>query len=197
MRSGTALIVIAAALWSAMADAQSQQAVKTMPVIANAPQVCAVQEPQIASGRQVNFRGLNGSTLQIDRLVDPVTLSTNAASAEIRFEAVCNYPHHLIIETQNNGLWQTSERPGRPAEGFGHAIPYRATLSWGSENVRLDADAKVRRINDRSIFIAHATSGDISLRLEIDPGATNERANAPLLAGYYGDTLRVTVEPQQ
>lgn len=197
MRSGAAFLVIAAALAPATAAAQSQPATKTMPVIATAPQVCAVQEPQVASGRQVNFRGLNGSTLQIDRLVDPVTLSTNAASAEIRFEAICNYPHRLIVETQNNGLWQTSERPGRPAEGFGHAIPYRATLSWGLENLRLDADAKVRRINDRSIFINHPASGDILLRLEIDSGATNDRANAPMLAGYYGDTLRVTVEPQQ
>lgn len=198
MRFGAASLLIATALAPAAAVAQSSQpAARTIPVVAHAPQVCAVQAPQIAGGRQVNFRGLNGSTLQIDRLVDPTTLSTNAASTEIRFEAVCNYPHRLTLETQNNGLFQTIEHTSRPAEGFGHAIPYRATLSWGLENLRLDADAKVRRISDRTIFIDRATSGDMLLRLEIDPGATNDRANAPLIAGYYGDTLRVTVEPQQ
>jgi hypothetical protein len=37
----------------------------------------------------------------------------------------------------------------------------------------------------------------VLIRLDVDAGATNARANAPLVAGVYGDTLRITLEPQQ
>jgi hypothetical protein len=194
MRAAPFLIVALAA--PAAAGAQSTDGTRTMAVSASAPEVCAVQGPQLAGGAQVNFRGLNGSALQIERLVDPTTLSTNAASIEVSLEAVCNYPHRLTVETQNNGLWQTVERAGPAVPGFASAIPYTATVRWGRENMELQADAKSRRIAERSIAMGEATSGSIVLRLEIQPGASNDRQNAPLLAGFYGDTLRVTVEPQ-
>jgi hypothetical protein len=114
----------------------------------------------------------------------------------VRFEAVCTFPHRLKVETQNNGLWSTSERTGPAPEGFGNAIPYRADVTWDDTNLRLNADAGVRRIANNSVLVDGAGLGDLLLRLEIDAGATNERANAPLLAGTYGDTLRITLEPQ-
>ena len=169
---------------------------RSMPVTANAPQICALEQPQLAAGGQVNFRGLNGSTLQIDRLVDSATLATNAASVNVKFEAVCNYPHRISIETENNGLWQTSERTAAPPPGFAYAVPYRASLNWGTEQSRLEADAKVRRISEQSLMIGQPTAGEILLRFEIEPGASNVQANAPLLAGFYADTVRVIVEPQ-
>lgn len=195
MRARTPLI-LAALLAPAMAGAQSS-ASQDLGVNGNVPGSCAIGAPRLAAGAQVNFRGLNGTTLQIDQMVDPATLSTNAASAEVRFEAVCGFPHRLRVETQNNGLWQTHERGNSPPEGFGYAVPYRASVQWADENLRLNADAQIRRIADSQIYIANNAIGDLLLRLEIDPGATNERANAPLLAGTYGDTLRITLEPQQ
>ena len=190
------ILLLPAAMASTAAVGQDA-ATRSVAVKANAPQVCAVQAPQLGPGAQINFRGLNGSTLQIDHLVDPATLSTSAASIEIGLEAVCNYPHRILLETQNNGLWQTSERPLAAPPGFGHAVPYTATIAWGLENLRLEADATIRRIAGDSVLVGHPASGTIMLRLEIQPGASNERQNAPLMAGYYGDTLRVTVEPQQ
>lgn len=169
---------------------------RTVPVIASAPAVCSIQEPELAAGGQINFRGLNGNTLQIDHLVDPATLGAAGASANVTFDAVCNYPHRIRVEAQNNGLWQTSERSPTPPEGFAYAVPYSATIDWGLEHGRLDADAKVRRIAERSITVNRPTSGEIKLRLEIEAGASNVQANAPLLAGFYGDTLRITLEPQ-
>ena len=168
-----------------------------MAVRAHAPQVCAVAAPQLVGGRQTNFRGLNGTTMEIDRLVDPTTLSTNAASVDVQFNAVCNYPHRIVVEAQNNGLWQSADQGSSSTPGFASAIPYVASLSWGAETLQLDADAKARRINERSIRVDQATAGALVLRLEIQPGATNGRANSPLLAGVYGDTVRLTVEPQQ
>jgi len=195
MRAPTALILAGLAL-PAAAHAQSNSVSSSFGVTGSVPGACAVGAPLLAAGRQVNFRGLNGTTLQIDTMVDPTTLSTNAASVEVRFEAICTFPHRLKVETQNNGLWPTSERGMVPPEGFGNAVPYRAHITWADENLELSADAGVRRIADNSVFVDGAGLGDILLRLEIDPGATNERANAPLLAGVYGDTLRITLEPQ-
>jgi hypothetical protein len=191
------LLLAAGLLLPASAQAQSNSATSTFAVNASVPGACAVGAPALAAGRQINFRGLNGTTLQIDQMVDPTTLSTNAASVEVRFDAVCTFPHRLKVETQNNGLWSTSERPGRAPEGFANAVPYRADVTWADRTLRLTADAGVRRTADSSVFVPGAGIGDILLRLEIDPGATNERANAPLLAGVYGDTIRITLEPQQ
>jgi len=197
MRARPALI-LAGLLLPAAAHAQGTSATSNFTVNASVPGSCAVGAPLLAAGRQVNFRGLNGTMLQIDELVDRTTLSTNAASVEVRFEAICTFPHRLKIETQNNGLWQTMERSSvPPPEGFGNAIPYRADVTWADENLRLNADAGVRRTADNSVFVSGAGLGEILLRLEIDAGATNERANAPLLAGTYGDTLRITLEPVQ
>ena len=195
MRPGHALL-LAGLLIPTAGFGQATSATRNFAVNANVPGSCAVGAPLLAAGAQINFRGLNGSTLQIGQLVSPTTLSTNAASVEVRFEAVCTFPHRLKVETQNNGLWQTSERGRARPEGFGDAIPYRADINWADENLRLNADAGVRRIANNSVFINGASVGEIHLRLEIDAGATNERANAPLLAGVYGDTLRITLEPQ-
>lgn len=191
------LLGTAAALSPAAASAQVVAPVtRTVPVIASAPAVCSIQEPELAAGGQINFKGINGNTLQIDHLVDPATLGAAGASANVKFDAVCNYPHRIRLEAQNNGLWQTSERSPAPPPGFAYAVPYSATIDWGLEHGRLDADAKVRRIAERSITVNRPTSGEIRLRLEIEAGASNVQANAPLLAGYYGDTLRITLEPQ-
>lgn len=194
MRAAPFLLLTALA--PGLAAAQSTTSTRTIAVSASAPPVCAMQEPTLAAGGQINFRGLNGNTLQIDRLVDPATLAAAGASANVKFDAICNYPHRITVEAQNNGLWQTSERSPVPPEGFAYAIPYSATIDWGLEHGRLDADAKVRRIAERSITINRPTSGEIKLRLEIEAGASNVQANAPLLAGFYGDTLRITLEPQ-
>jgi hypothetical protein len=188
--------LLAASLLPAAAGAQTTSVTSPFTVNGNVPQTCTIGAPLLSAGRQINFRGLNGTTLQIDQLVDPTTLSTNAASVEVRFEAVCNLAHRLQVETQNNGLWPTSERAAVAPEGFGDAVPYRADLTWADRTLRLNADAGVRRIADNSVFVNGPAVGDILLRLEVDAGASNDRANAPLLAGIYGDTIRITLEPQ-
>ena len=189
-------LVAAGLILPGIAHAQSNSVTSAFTVNASVPGTCAVGPPLLNAGRQVNFRGLNGTTLQIDQMVNPSTLSTNAASVEVRLEAICTFPHRLKVETQNNGLWPTSERAVRPPEGFGNAVPYRADLTWTDRTLHLNADAGVRRIADNSVLVPNGGMGDILLRLEIDAGATNERANAPLLAGVYGDTIRITLEPQ-
>ncbi|MGH6652312.1 MAG: hypothetical protein ACREB7_14410 [Sphingopyxis sp.] len=189
-------LTAAATLWVAPAQAQTTVVAKSMPVTGNAPQVCTLQRARLAQGSQVNFRALTGNLLQIDTLVDPTTLAANAATAEVEFGAVCNFPHRIRLESQNNGLWQTDGSMNQPADGFAYALPYRAELTWGEVNGALDANANVRRIAERRFNIDQATVGEVELRILIEAGASNTRANAPVLAGSYRDTLRIFLEPR-
>ena len=113
------------------AVAQSSPASVAMPVTGSAPQVCAIEQATPVLGNQDNFRALSGNLLQIDQLVDPRTLAANAASAQVEFAAVCNFPHRIRLESQNNGLWQTDGSMNQPSDGFAYALPYQADLSWG------------------------------------------------------------------
>lgn len=192
----TILAAVAATTFAGVSSAQTIDARRDFDVIATVPGGCTVSEPSQSAGAQMNFRGVGGNTLQIDQLTDPTTLSTRAASIELSFEAMCHSPHRLIIESQNNGLFPRSERPAVPPAGFGTAVPYVASARWGTHNLRLEANAQSRQIRD-SWVTSEPNTGSILLRLQIEPGATNRRQNAPLLAGVYADTLRITLEPKQ
>jgi hypothetical protein len=184
-----------AGLALALAGGASAQEAKTFDVVGSVPQICTVQEPTIsAAGPLLNFRSLNGTTLQVDQLVDSQTMTTRAASVDVSFEATCNLPHRIVLESQNNGLWRNVT--GAPPSGFADGVPYTATLTWGLINSRFEVDASSRRTSEQSVLVDEATAGEILIRLAIQPGASNLRANAPLIAGTYQDTLRVTVEPQ-
>lgn len=189
-------VSLVAALWPIPAMAQSRVNIPEFTVGGSVPQICVLEAPQLAAGAMVNFRGINGNSLQIDQLIFPGTLATRAASASVEFAAVCTFPHRLRIESQNNGLWRTSELATTPAGGFAYAVPYRAEVTWGDNNRTLEADALSRRAVERRLSMVQATSGKINLRIVIDQGASNTQNNAPLIAGYYGDTLRIVVEPQ-
>jgi len=194
--------ILAAALMGAAlalpcsALAQLAPLQQTMPVTGNAPQVCSIQPARLGTGGLVNFRGLDGDTLQIEELTDKRTLAARPASVTLSFAGVCNFPHRVRIESQNNGLWPTDGRMTTQAIGFAYALPYHARLDWGSASGDFLADAKVRRLNEQRVSVDVPTAGDLNLRIEIDSGASNIRSNAPVLAGVYGDTLRIYLEPR-
>ncbi|HVR89806.1 MAG TPA: hypothetical protein VHG29_01775 [Novosphingobium sp.] len=193
----TAVAVLAAQPASAQVAA-ARVAARSMPVIGSTPQVCAMQRGRIQGGALININGLDGDTLRILQLTDPQTLAARAASATISFEAFCNFPHRVRIESQNNGLWPTDGRisASTTSTAFAYALPYQARLTWGDTNGRLDANAKLRQISEQRIDVNHATAGDMLLRIEVTQGASNTGVNAPLLAGAYGDTLRIFLEPR-
>lgn len=198
-RPGLALTVALAGtvLVAAPAHAElSSTAQQQVPVTGNAPQVCAMQSGRIETGALVNFLGIDGDTLQIAELTDKRTLAARAASATISIAAVCNFPHRVRIESQNNGLWPTDGRMSTTAQGFAYALPYRARIDWGATSGDFLADAQVRRLTEDRLSVDVPTAGDLSLQIEIEPGASNVGTNAPLLAGIYGDTLRIFLEPR-
>src|SRR5687767_5289676 len=103
----TPRLVLATLLSLSAAPALAQQS-RTFEVTGSAPQVCTVNQPRLSTGSLLNIRSLNGDSLQIDRLVDPRTLTTNGASAELSFDAICTVPHRIILESRGNGLWRNN-----------------------------------------------------------------------------------------
>ena len=190
------LCLLPLALFAAPAAAQSLTAVTTMPVIGSVPQVCAMQQGSIQSGSLVNIAGLDGDTLRIIQFVDPSTLSVKAASATISFDAVCNFPHAVRVESSNNGLWPVDGRITQVPGGFAYAEPYTAQVTWGIANAQFSADAKTRRIAQQTINVEAPAAGQLNLRIEIAEGASNVENRAPVIAGTYVDTVRIFLEPR-
>jgi hypothetical protein len=178
------------------AAAQSLTTVTTMPVTGSVPQVCAMQQGSIQSGSLVNVAGLDGDTLRIIQFVDPTTLSVKAASATISFDAVCNFPHAVRVESSNNGLWPVDGRITQAPGGFAYAVPYTAQVTWGVANAQFSADAKTRRIAQQTIAVDAPAAGQLNLRIEIAEGASNVENRAPVIAGTYVDTVRIFLEPR-
>lgn len=198
MRRQTASLLAIALLYGIAAPAWAQQAsvARGLPVTGSTPQVCTLASGDLQTGQLVNFNGISGDTLQVTQLLDQQTLAARPASATVSFAAVCNYPHQIRIESQNNGLWPTDGRQASNAAGFATALPYDASITWGSASGSLQTDARVRSTREQRIIVDQATAGTVTLRLAILAGASNNGVNAPVLAGVYGDTLRITLEPR-
>jgi hypothetical protein len=190
------LCLLPLVLIAAPAAAQSLTTVTTMPVTGSVPQVCAMQQGSIQSGSLVNVAGLDGDTLRIIQFVDPTTLSVKAASATISFDAVCNFPHAVRVESSNNGLWPVDGRITQVPGGFAYAVPYTAQVTWGIANAQFSADAKTRRIAQQTIAVDAPAAGQLNLRIEIAEGASNVENRAPVIAGTYVDTVRIFLEPR-
>lgn len=191
-----ALLLLAAATLAFPASAQSLVASKDMPVTGNVPLICAMQTGQIQPGSANNVVGLDGDTLRIAQFVNPDTLSVKAASATVRFEAVCNFAHAVRIESANNGLWPTDARITQAPAGFAFAVPYSASLAWGPANGQFVTDGKSRRLVQQIVNVDTPVAGELSLKFDIAEGASNVETSAPVVAGIYSDTVRIFLEPR-
>jgi len=191
-----ALLLLAAATLAFPASAQSLVASKDMPVTGNVPLICAMQTGQIQPGSANNVVGLDGDTLRIAQFVNPDTLSVKAASATVRFEAVCNFAHAVRIESANNGLWPTDARITQAPAGFAFAVPYSASLAWGPANGQFVTDGKSRRLVQQIVNVDTPVAGELSLKFDIAEGASNVETSAPVVAGFYSDTVRIFLEPR-
>lgn len=191
-----ALLFLAAATLAFPASAQSLVASEDMPVTGNVPLICAMQTGQIQPGSANNVVGLDGDTLRIAQFVNPDTLSVKAASATVRFEAVCNFAHAVRIESANNGLWPTDARITQAPAGFAFAVPYSASLAWGPANGQFVTDAKSRRLVEQVVNVDTPVAGELSLKFDIAEGASNVETSAPVVAGFYSDTVRIFLEPR-
>lgn len=196
MRKSVSSALAAAVLGLSAMPAHAASTSGTVGIDGSVAEQCSLQQARQGPGALVNFTGIEGDTLQVVQLLDSRTLAAQSASATLSFAAVCNYPHRIRIESQNNGLWPTDGRQVTDAPGFATALPYAATVQWGGASSALQADAKVRRLVDQRIAIDAASAGDLVLSLTMAAGASNAGFNSPVLAGAYGDTLRIYLEPR-
>lgn len=194
--AGLALATSLTLVGPAQAQAIGPIATRNIPVVGNVPNVCTLDRGRVQPGGLINITGLDGDTLRIQQLTDPQTLAARSASATISFEAMCNFPHQIRLESQNNGLWPVDARVASVTPGFASALPYRAEVAWGQTNGSLQANATVRAANEQRIAVNGANSGNLLLRVELLQGASNGEANAPVVAGVYSDTLRIYLEPR-
>ncbi len=193
-----AALIVPAAFSAAGAHAQlATSQPKSFPVVGTAPTVCTLSAVQQSGSRLLNMRGINGNAFEIDTMVNSATLSTEAASVDLTMQVVCNAPHRVRLETENNGLWRTSEITPQAPQGFATAVPYTLDVRWGTVSGRLDANAGVRGLQRTFLPREEALVGDMQMRFQVQAGATNLQANAPLIAGTYSDIVRITLEPQQ
>lgn len=190
------LFLLAGAAFASPALAQSNPNTQNLPVTGRVPQICSLQQGTITPGALNNIAGLDGDTLRIIQFTDPSTLAVRAASATISFDAVCNFPHAVRIESQNNGMWPVDGRISDRPQGFAYAVPYEADLSWGPINSQFVTDGKVRAANQQVIVVNDPVAGQFTLRFRIEDGASNVETRAPLVAGTYADTVRIFLEPR-
>ena len=196
MKSLALAAVAAAALAATGANAQSTTtSTANFTVIGSAPKVCAISGPTLTSVNLVNIDSLDGTTLKIAQLTDSTSLSTLPASAEVSFDAVCNYAHTVTIQSLNNGLWRDGSTQA-PQNGFADAVPWTGRLQWGTLNRTFVFGAQNRQIQSFPFAVAGPQAGQLLLDISIQAGSTNAVANGPLLAGNYQDTIYVTLEPQ-
>lgn len=169
---------------------------KDMGVSANTPDVCIITNQSTGRIRPlVNTTSAGNTAVEITTLIDIGTLSTAAAQADITFDAMCNYPHKINIISDNNGLFRPINA-NRSVDGFASAVPYTANVSWGRQTLVFEANAKTRRSTQADLLVGEPTAGQIVLKFNVLPGATNVQNGAPLAAGIYSDIIRLSVEPQ-
>jgi hypothetical protein len=171
-------------------------ATRTLPVTGSVPKSCAMAEGKIAPGSLNNIAGLDGDTLRIIQFTDPATLQVRSASVTIGFDAVCNFPHSVRIESANNGLWPVDRRVADSPQGFAYAVPYSARVNWGPVDAQFNTDAKIRTQVEEVVSVSDAVAGEFRLRFQIEDGASNVENRAPLIAGAYVDTVRIYLEPR-
>lgn len=197
MRTAALLTVSAWGILAAPgALAQSETETRAFPVTGQAPQVCTLQQGNLRTGELINFRGVDGDSLRVLELTDRRTLAAQSARATVFLSAVCNFPHRIRLESQDNGLWpiEGPVAPNRP--NFASALPYHVAFAWADRTGSLEADAKVRRSRETLSDIDVPAAGDLRLDIELDAGASNTQYGAPVLAGSYADTLRIFLEPR-
>jgi hypothetical protein len=166
-------------------------------VIGSVPKLCTISQPTLQASGLINFTNLSGNALVIAQLANPVTLSSQAATAKIDFDAVCTFPHTVTIESQHNGLWRDgSFVPPTGAGGMANAVPWAGRLIWGPVNSTFQFNAQNRQIQDVRFPVGEPFAGQLELDISILAGSTNNLTNAPLMSGNYRDIIYVTLTPQ-
>lgn len=174
---------------SALAAAAADQSIN---VTANVPKFCKFDAAP-------TFTGLNnvtvGSASPSTSLINVTTATgatgiMNAAGFSFTIPATCNFPSQVTFLSVNGGLKDSSPTPVVSGT-FLNRIDYTALLyNWG--------DAGVTGLTTNGTANASASSTSAAARSDSLQGNVFFQVNnsAPLAAGDYTDTLRISLTPQ-
>lgn len=192
-RASARVLAIAVAIGSGgAACAQSVPQSATIAVTASVDRKCTLANPQIDLGQTTNIGQVSGSTVRIADLSDD-QMSTKVTDFTAEVAGMCNASHQLTVSSDRGGLWR--DPAGLRSNGFANGVPYRATISWGGEQAILRANASGEGQVQQTLSVDQPAGGSVQIQFHIDQSATNVGVGAPLIAGTYDDTIRVTMGP--
>lgn len=173
--------------------AQSASQHADIAVTGSVGRMCVMVAPRVDVGASTNLGTVSGSAVRIAELSDE-QMTTRATNFTARLSAMCNVSHQLIISSDRGGLWRSPT--GATIPGFANGVPYRAKVTWNGAQSTLTANAAGESPVQQTLNADAPGSGDIDVEFHIDQAATNAGSGAPLVAGSYTDTIRVTMGPQ-
>jgi hypothetical protein len=152
-----------------------------------------------------NFTSISGFTNSVNAVGVPtlgistvaITNGTNANGIMNDFaftysaNATCNTPSNFHLTSLGNGLKNVTPTPVSSG-GFLSVINYQASGKWnGGTTSQLTTTGAAGPLNSLDRPLATAASGQVVVDV-----SASLNTSAPLLAGTYTDTLRLTLTPQ-
>ena len=165
---------------------------QTINLTANAPKFCKFDANPTFNNFD-NFTVVSSSTsssvLNVTTPTNPLGVM-NEAGFTFAVQATCNFPSTVVMTTLNGGLKDPSPEPIGSGT-FLRRIDYHATATWdsaGVSNLYTDGSAN-KSSTPRSAATPH--TGLLAASITFNPNTS-----APLAAGDYTDTLRISLTPQ-
>lgn len=193
MKKRIAWLAAVPAVLAAPALAQSAPQSAEVTVTGSVDRLCVLSGPQVNLGGAVNVGQVSGNTVTIADLSDDQQMTTKAADFTVSFPGMCNFTHQITISSDRGGLWRAPA--GARPPGFANGVPYRATVDWAGSEMVLHAAASSEGQIQEQLEVDEPSWGDVEMRIHIDQGASNAGTGAPLEAGSYEDTIRITLGP--
>jgi len=185
----TLALVSAAALVPVVAWATDQN----INLTANVPKFCQFNAVPTFSGLNnfsVSANSIGSSVLQMTTPTTSVGIANNAGF-NFSVNATCNYPSQVVMTTLNGGLRDAS--PESVVSGtFVNRLDYTVIATWDGAPVGLLSTASnPPGFSSAPQLAPTAYTGALNLGVVFVPNVS-----APMLAGDYTDTLRISLTPQ-
>jgi hypothetical protein len=196
------MMAAAAAVILPMGAQAADTASGSVTLSAAAPNTCAIRG---ISGADVTtpFSNTAGGTDSASvaiafggSAVDPLTARAIETTKSLTLDAFCNYAHVVQLQSANGGLTNTATP--QVVGSFARRIQYDAKLIlWNSDNAgdTLAALPAAGEVNSGTASLTNGTASSVTTPVNRSTAqvqiTTRAGTDNPLLAGTYGDTLRI------
>ncbi|MCB1518991.1 MAG: hypothetical protein KDJ37_00275 [Hyphomicrobiaceae bacterium] len=165
---------------------------QSIELTANVAKFCKFDaDPTIGSlnNMTVVSSSTSASVLDVTTATGPTGIM-NTAGFNFQIQATCNFPSQVTLTTLNGGLTDASPEPISSGT-FLRRIDYNVTSLWNGAGVGILATTGVAGQTSPPQAAPHAHSGPLQVIV-----STIANTTAPLAAGDYTDTLKISLVPQ-